>query len=210
MTEPKIIPQQFQAQSNLISSYSFNEILTKEGYLTLYLLTTGDNTGTQYTLTETESYSNSVQTTATNTTTSLTFDSPALKTPRFLEGYVFFQLGYYANLDSSVETGDQISATLYKYSGSADAITSTITLNLGGYPAEQGVISFKATATNTHFKRGDKIRVVISLKATGGGESVALGHDPQNRDGSTITPSSADSITSSRVLIPFRIDEIGQ
>ena len=58
--------------------------------------------------------------------------------------------------------------------------------------------------TETHFKRGDILRLTIYMDNTGGGGSV-LAHDPLNRDGTIVTPASTYP-TRMEAHIPFKID----
>ena len=60
--------------------------------------------------------------------------------------------------------------------------------------------------TETIIKKGEQLRLEIIVYVTGAAEWIEWGHDPKNRDGTILTPSSEDTITSSRINVPFKID----
>jgi hypothetical protein len=81
--------------------------------------------------------------------------------------------------------------------------------------AKKKVHYFPITIPQTHFKRGDILRVTLECwsyqGASAGNGTFAIAHDPMNRDGNYIKPSSDDPATTTqfKIEIPFRLDEVG-
>ena len=71
--------------------------------------------------------------------------------------------------------------------------------------------SVAMTCTKTNFKIGDILRLTVETwnrktSGTTGTMTYAIGHDPMNRDGAYVIPTTQDNITASHALIPFAIE----
>jgi len=101
-----------------------------------------------------------------------------------------------------------LSVQLFKYDGSTATAISTASVLTIGSETTQTIYSFEMPCTETLIAEKEQLRVVIilTIPAGGGGTWLSVGHDPANFDGENVTPSTADTITSTRINIPFKLE----
>jgi len=195
----------FTTAAQSIASFDFDSLATGINYKTFYTLITQD-VATQYSLQDnTINYSYIRDTTQSgNGTKTLTFDSSGFNIPRTVKGTAFISIGTERNTGAGDNT---FTARLYKYDGSsATPISSTSTLTFGAV-TDQKVISFEMPCTETLIAEGEQLRLVLTVTvASGAGTFASIGHDPANLDGGRIIPSTNDTITSTRINVPFKIE----
>ena len=197
----------FTTASPAIATFSFEEIAGGVKFITFYPLVTEDNSGIQYSLADnTINYSSIRESGRTSAgTTTYTFDSSEFELTRTIRGTAYLSLGVYHNLDAAA--ANVYAARLYKWNGSsATAITAEVVLTV-----EDGVVetifSFQMPCTETIIAQGEQLRLTIRLLQSAGVTGKMLfGHDPKNLDAPNISPSSADTITSTRINVPTKID----
>ena len=137
------------------------------------------------------------------------FDLPAFQFPKTVTGTVIVTLGMFLSEPAT----DTITVTfrLLKYDGSAEtALCTAQTIGTKtGIGGDEGVYSYGVAVTETHFARGEVLRleVVFTQSASGTG-TYELGVDPQDRDGTNLTPSTDATITNSHIYVQFRPDEL--
>lgn len=233
MTEPKFIPPTFQAQSNFIASYSYTDIAEGTGVQKFYLAVSEDSSGNDYNLLTQEVYSDEIEliedggyTASANFTKmqDIDFDLSAFNKPKTIggTGYFTFSTGELTSCSAGQEVLYYFIFKVRKYSGTTESeIASAQSKEYGfGYEASPTIRAetafFPITIPNTHFKRGDILRLTIEIWARGepnvnGAGTFTIGVDPQNRDGTYINPSTDDPTTTTQCLFycPFRFEEIG-
>ncbi len=196
-----------------IASYSFSELVSGLGFIKFYLAATEGDSGASYILTEQQIYSfwgdtRYVETAlTTNSTSTNTFLSSVFNLPRVVNGVAILTIGFDYDTSSPGSAGS-ITATLSKFDGTTTTPLATAVSQTISMAARNGTWTFRLPLTQTIIKKGEQLKLVIFVDHNGGTDRfTAYGHDPQNRDGAKITPSTnANSITSSNLLIPFKIN----
>ena len=186
-----------------IASYNFTDIAEGTGIVTLYAFGNAASGAYQYSLTGQEIRSFEIESVKTIPAAVFTFDSSVFNYPRIAKGTAMVRF----SSDSYNSGGghtiywnikiQKVSNGVITTLGNADSASSTVG---GGH----NLISWTVTIvlTQTNFKIGDQLRLLMTA---GGNGDVTLGHDPADRDGSTITPSSTYP-TKLEFYMPFKID----
>ena len=179
-----------------IASYSYTDIAEGTGVQQFYLCSS-EIVGTvnDYHLVENVIYSDAL-TLAFNDGVSQDFDLTAFNMPKVIKGTGILQIAHRQAGAGGTAWG---SVVLKKYSGTTETtivgvISPTITA------AVEGVWNMPITIPQTHFKRGDILRLTISGANTDTG-MLTIGFDPQNRASAGVM-----TITQSSIFIPFKLD----
>ena len=190
-----VLNEPFTTAPGAIASFSFEEIASGEKFVTFYPFLTNDNaSGVEASLTTTPSTTYTMQVETTSSGITRNFDSPPFNFARTAKGTAFANIGVQGD-------GATFTVQLQKWNGSsATNITAAHAVGAGA-PAK--IVSFKMpVTTETLIPVGEQLRFVVAISVTTG----TIGHSPNNRDGTILTPSSEDTITSTRINVPFRID----
>jgi len=204
------VPQVYRKSSEpAIASYSYIDIANGLGYQKFYLATLEDDDNTHYILNTNSIYSSVIESNQINTTDkTLTFSTSDFNLPKVVKGEAYICIGYENNY--GIQTDGTCEVKVQKTSGgSTTDLCSYTGFDSSISSKNDGVVfSFKLDLTETNFKRGDILKVLIHLDGdSSGGLHQSVGHDPMNRDGSNITPSTQSSTTTaSFILVPFKID----
>lgn len=188
-----------------IATYDFTEIAEGTGIVTF----NGFNTETSgaittYKLTNVAVASDDIQTiTAAGTVKQVDFETLPFKLPKIIDGTSI--LRFSGGIDTNGAANVYYVCTLFKVS---DATTTLVTvtsptLSIGGAGTAAKNFCMPLVIPRTHFKPGDYLRLSIGI--TPSAQFGHLAHDPENRDGTVITPASTYP-TRLEFLIPFRID----
>ncbi len=81
--------------------------------------------------------------------------------------------------------------------------------NIGNNDDEDKMLGISLTATQQHFKRGEKLRFAFDLKGAGANEELVIGHDPGGRtvlQGITGHAWTNTGTTKSKVQVPFLLN----
>jgi hypothetical protein len=203
--------------------YEYTDIADGTGNESFYFCITKSSTGTDYILTnqplysrEIESYNNILNTTGVGTPElDYDFDLTAFNTPRTIQGTAIVEVGALTYSETAA-TSDTIwiyyTLNLYKVSGGTEDLIGTGTSETfkqtGQDAITKHVFLFPVALTQKHFKIGDNLRANLQLYASGAGTgnagAVYTAHDPAARDGTYVSGSNV--ITSSRVIVPFKLD----
>lgn len=197
--DPKLT--KFTTTTPIIQTFSYNDIISGLGQVDFYLHATQDDTGAKYSLTSNQPYSSGLvrESIASNNTVTRTFDSTPFNDRRVATGTALLSLGTMRNTGAGA---NKFTARLYK---NTSAISAEVVLTFAAV-TDKTIMGFEIPLTaDTTFNKGDFLRIVVSATAIGGGTFAGFGHDPQNLDGTNVTPSTDDTITSSRVAVPFVI-----
>ncbi len=188
---PKTIPQQFAAQSNVIASYNYTDIAEGTGYSVYYLIGGEDDSGDIYLLTPSSSTPGKGPgfSEATYQNFDITFNLP-----KTIEGYSYFSGQYNFTGDAGAGDSIKVVATLYHYDG-----TTETTIGTEVTPAAQSsnkTFCLVFDVSQTRFKKGETLRLKVKLPDSNG----TISTDPSGTSPTTI---------SSRLSIPFKLEEIG-
>ena len=225
MSEPKILPQQFQAQSNSIASYNYTDIAEGTGIIKFYGFTTEDDaaidyhlsTNTAYSATEgTETAGSIVSTGSFKKVIDVDFDLSEFNLPKDIEGTAIINMGHgvFSGAGSTKVQG-YIKARIRKWDGSSEteiANEDSATIQAQNGANKRQIVSIKITIPKTHFKIGETLRLTIEgwhKNVTATSNTSRIPHVPQNSDTTNFTPSSEDVITKIEAYIPFRLSDIG-
>lgn len=189
-------------------SYDWTDI-DGTGMITFYLCETETDSGSDYFLTQNSSlysYNVDLKTTGAGSPKSdVDFDLTEFQLPQKLEG-----TGY-ANI--AMGCTDATGGTVYvicrlrKWDGASE--TTLVSVQSGTYtiPAAAGaaynpIFSVPLVIPETHFAKGDILRLTVETYPDGADTVVCIGHDPANRTYST----GGGNVTISRstVSIPFK------
>lgn len=199
------VPRTYRkSQERIIASFNYNDIASGAGFVSFYPTITKDNSGTQYLLTnDTSIYSTVIETTRiTDGTTTLNFDTSPFNLPRTISGTAIANIGVEV---SNTNSGEGYSIQIQRWDGSsATNISSEITTINSADAGVGTVASNQIPCTQTLIKKGEQLRIVLKVIVISPGTST-IGHDPRNRDGTILTPTTDNSITSSVIKIPFKI-----
>lgn len=221
-----MIPNKFQTSSPLTAVYDHSDFIEGIGYTVFYPYVSIDSTGLYYGMTPSSTFASinrsssawqlpyietqgNVLTTSWAESVSLTFNSPTFNRSRILQGtaYLVFGTGYYSAISTTFD--EYYIFTLYKHDGTtatqiATVTTSTIT------SSNAMIHTIALEVPKTKLKVGEYIQAKLQIYGIRTGAATSLytmvGHDPLNRDGQTITPSSSNICqTRMEVHIPFKI-----
>ncbi len=140
------------------------------------------------------------------------FDLTTFNLPRTIEGTATLQIGHAAEASGGGnEVGSTITARIRKWDGTTETeIANSVSEEISSSAVIINRIhNMPIVIPRTHFKIGETLRLSLDVTSRiigGGGGVVGIGHDPQNRDGIFITPSTQANITATFILMPFRID----
>ena len=192
------LKEPFSTASPVIATFSFSDIADGIGFVSFFMMESyDDSAGNTQELTTLPLYSNRIDAVRTGGTTNLDFDSSPFNRTRTVKGTAKFNIGFKATASAS---NDTIQVRLKKWDGSTETnITAQHTVTV---ITTEGVLAISMPCTETVIRVGEQLRVELIVIVSSG--SIAWGQDPQNRDGGTITPSVQDSITSSRINVPFK------
>lgn len=218
--------QKFTTASQTIASYSFNDLVTNRGILTLYGAVLDSSAGTIYSLDQANTYSKSIET---------PYSILVAHTTATQYGDLDFDLGAFANSQIIGGTGKLIMAMALTTVGNMEYKTAYIVAKLrkwdgtteteiaSGQSANltvenrttKRVDTITFTIPNTHFKAGETVRLTIEVwgKCDSAGQGFAgtltWAHDGnENRDGTNIIPSTDNPRTTTKLIfdLPFVVD----
>lgn len=199
-----------------IATFDFIDIADGTGKSTLHGLSNTTSTGTTYELDSGSPYSSTIETSAIGTATTFTkiidkdFDMATFNTSRTLLGTSTFQLCAEIDESGTGSAGDILSAYIVikvrKWDGTteteiASVQSQTMVVTVGTNDPLTTILSMPLEISSTGFKAGETLRVTVEGwgKATGGATvkdiRLTIGHDPINRDGTYIVPSTDDPVT---------------
>lgn len=207
-------------QEQAIASFNWQDIAEGTGIVKFYGYKWSNSTSSYYGLTTQLLYSEVIEDTETGQPGSFTdffnqsFDSAAFNRPQIVDGTAYVQVCW--SIDPHISddvTESKGIITIAKWDGTTattigSGTTSTYTATTGA--TKDVITAINITCTETHLKVGEKLRVTVQLqwkKTAGSGTALraTTAHDPQNRDGTYITPSTNVSNISQMVFhIPFR------
>lgn len=155
-------------------------------------------------LTRDQVYSNDIEISETsNNTTSYEAETTVFNLPRTIRGTGYFSCPFITGTSSSAQIKAQV--VVVDKDNNETAITDALlTRKTGASSAEMALMTIPFTETT--IKGGESLRLKFDFIVTSGGQTVATAHDPQNRDGTNVIPSSQDLTSAMTLYIPFRID----
>ena len=216
-----VLSQPYQHPSTAIASYSYTDIAEGTGIVKFYGFTSENSAAVDYHLGTNPFYAgNSPELSwgsAHNTMTleqDLDFDLTTFNMPQTIRGTATINCCIASYASGGYNGFTYIIWRLRKYSGTTEteiASVQTPTIVGGNAVTTNEIINVQLTIPLTPFKKGDILRLtalIYNYVDAGGNGFYALGVDPQNRDGTYITPSTDDptSTTKLELYIPFNLD----
>jgi hypothetical protein len=190
-----VLPVSFPIPSeSSIASYNYTDVEEGTGIVILYGARVQTKTVTSYILTRDTIYSNAIETTNVTPGAAINFDLSEFNLPKIIKGTALI------SLSASLTGGSYVDFTItfQKVSGgSASTLVSTTLERLSALARLTG----SAVIPQTHFKKGDNLRVVVNGAMDSG--SYFLAHDPANRNGVRYT---SDIPSQMQIAIPFKLD----
>jgi len=211
MVLPEVIPRQ---TNPAIASYEFQDLASGIGYETFYAVAQDEEalgTITRKLVTITSIYSNITQSTQnTQAATTFNFDTSAFNLPRTVKGLAIIQCTGRNNDADVVNCLFQFQLFKVLVDNTTIALTSLKTVDFDGNTApgnalganeKINILLFMET-TQTTIKKGEKIRLAVTLDVKDPNDSINVYHDPLGRD--LLSDTNFSSIM--KVLMPFRVD----
>ena len=201
-----------------IASYDYYDIAEGTGIKKFYGYVTKDSAGLKYYLGIDAVYSSLIETVTAaaeypgyNIQLDLDFDLTPFNLPRIIKGTALINQAMHVFVGTKPSVNAYIIYKVRKWDGTTETeIASIQTETITGI-AEK-IFSIPITIPKTHFKKGEILRLSVQIYAaigdpgTGTGGGTVIGHDPKNRDGTYLTPSTDDTITLLEFYCPFSID----
>ena len=211
------IPRNFRnTAENIIASYSYTDVAEGTGIINFLGMATKDSAATEYVLSQNAYYSSEVESAISGGTAGaftkyldLDFDLSSFNLPQSIGGTGIFSIPW-GEITTGYSYGAYIIVRVKKNDVELVSVQSD-TVNPGGAAANFWDLALlQATIPQTHFKKGDVLRVTIELWASKVGGSSPVGtfyifHDPKDRKNATATTLGIDT-TIIQLGIPFRID----
>ena len=182
-----------------IASYNYTDIAEGTGIRKFYLAVQAVSGNTTYLLAQDAVYSQGALSPSNEiniSDASITFALTAFNLPQVIEGTGYLNIG----MKTSAGTGSLKATLQNNITGDIVSVSSRDTVGTGA-----ATMLLPMTIPRTHFRDGEILQLKIEDQNTG---TLFIGADPQNRDGTNITPSTtpAAHLTASALYIPFRIE----
>lgn len=220
MSEPKLIPETFVAQSNAIASYNWTDISDGTGIVVFYGYQEKDSSGTSYKLNQNALYSRAIELTGNagpdwTKALDLDFDLSSFRTQKDIGGHATFQIPAFTTDSAAAgEAHCYVIVKVRKWDGSTETdIVSfqTDTIDADG-GATYAIFTVGGTIPKTHFKRGDTLRITLEVwgSRTNYASTIPVGiaFDPINREGPTYFTAANIDTRVFKCLIPFSIEGV--
>ncbi len=206
------VPIQYRKSSEAaIATYSYTDISEGTGVVKFYGYSTETSGANLYHLSTNPYYSEEVEV-SVSTNTTYNFNLSAFNLPKIIKGTAVIN----GTIDIKSAAGGTdvdgwILFYIYKVSGSVVSTlgsASTPVYNAAAGAETKHILSVPITISKTNFKKGDILRLTAMIYVYNkvGTNTVSLGIDPQNRDGTYIKPSTDGLITKLEFNCPFVID----
>lgn len=218
------LPLEFDVPGeSIVATYDYYDFGEGTGMRLLYAA----KTSADEILTQNQVYSHSIETSGTSSspptdayenTLDVDFDLSAFNAPKDVYGTAYVN-GYFEvqTTGTGANGTGKLTLKLRKWDGSAETEIASVDLEVATVhndtQSKLFLLSLPIT-TPVHFAVGDILRLTVmgyykkTEVGTGGGTGrITFGHDPQNRDGSYIIPSTdaPPSTTQLKIWVPFKI-----
>ena len=207
-----------KSAESAIASYSYADIADGTGNIVFYGYDYNESGVKYYRLTQTAIFSQDIETTGDGFAAGVTGDNKSLdldfdvtlNSPRIIKG----DAKVIASFNNKITGGVMDAALLYKFR-KWDGAAETFLASGSSMRISNNTVDTVTTIINiprTHFKKGETIRLTVedwSLAKQAGfaASGTTLTHDPKDRDGTVIIPSTDATDTSKlEVHIPFVLD----
>lgn len=215
-----MVNQKFQNESQDTQLlYNFTDIAEGTGIVVLYGFVDGASTGQDYKLSSQQFYSRQKETSEFSSTSATfeslfdeDFDLGAFQRNQVLNGTGYMQVGLWTETGASTVGECYFILTIYSWDGSTETQLATAqseTYQNNNLAGEHEILLFPITISNQTIKQGDQLRCRVEFwgRRVSGASTwkMVFGHDPQNRDGTRVTPSSQDIISRMEFYIPFKV-----
>lgn len=205
------IPIKYRTTAPAVATFSYTEIAEGTGIQIFYGAHTKQTTNNTYVLSGTVIASNDIQTIGA---TDVDFDTSPFNSSRTIKGTAYISVPVYVTCSAGDSTSVYIIAKLRHVTAAAAeseiASAQSETLLITPVATKPKKFLVKITVPQTHFTKGETLRLTIELTKTqaGGGSGViGLGHDPKERTSTEFPGTGEFAVTTSlEAHIPFKLD----
>ena len=192
-----------RSSEGAIATYDYVDVAEGTGIIIYYACVAETSTAEAFILTAQELYSTRIQEdTEQGNSIERNFDLAPFNLPQTVKG-----TGYVSCfLNNGAGAGATVQARILKWDGSSESVVSAAVISQSITNGVEEGILLPFTMTETHFKTGDVLRLEVIITAPAGGVETRVGVDPQNRDGTDLTPSSNEITTQFAFHCPFKLD----
>lgn len=215
-----MLNKKYQSASSVIATYDNYDFAEGTGIVNFRGFKYDVSGSTVYGLSNQDNYSYGVETTETITETDtkeidIDFDLSEFESPKTIKGIaiVSVPMNLSQNVNEKVTYG-HIIARIRKWDGTTETEIASGSSNIENVFIGASVFSYvktlKIDVPITSFKVGETLRLTIegwAHSTAGGTGTITIGHDPQNRDGTWIIPSTDQVTTNLNFYCPFRLEE---
>jgi len=210
-----VFPKPYAHPSQQIATYDWVDLASGTGYVN-YTCHSSQTSGAavDYHLTTSDTlYSQTIETLGSSTALDIDFDLTPFNFPTIIDGTAIVNFVMYGQ--STVDSVFDVTCTVYvrKWNGTTETDIGSVQIpnsRINGTETHKRIRTAQIDLTKTTFKKGDVLRVTFNLGynlISGSGVYIVLGHDPRNRDGTYIIPSTddPDTFTNTTISIPYEI-----
>jgi len=215
------MPTRYKTTSQPIASYDYNDIAEGTGVVTFYAGTAYDSSGNEDLILSSKTFTSQskVQRETGDTTTTeetaafvFEFDLTEFQFPRTLKGRAFLSCSRHFKNNTAGLHGFYLKAYIQKYDGSTATTVGSArepTWTSTGNDENEKNLTLMINLPQTLFKVGEILRLRITGNYVNAGgasdKDFEVGCDPEDGDGTDLTPSTDDSTTITKIKIPFMI-----
>jgi len=203
-----MLPNKY-ASPEVLVNYNYVDVAEGTGIITFYGIASEDAAVIDYHLIGTAGvYSSQVTTKRAPGagTTTIDFDLAPFNSPRYPKGTAYFNAGMAVYNSESVHLDVQIKHWDGTTETNLSAEIASQTLTVGGGANDSEMVFLKIPITTEKlFAIGDMLRLTVKLTSGIGSGTVEVGHDPANRNGQYLVPTTKNT-TIMQLQMPFRMD----
>lgn len=219
------MPQFFSNErEKILANYNWIDIATGTGVIVYYGYNTINDTTYTYNLSEKIVFSHSTNSEIGSIPTQdlnmlnrgeLDFDLSTFNMPQTIKGTAFLNLGFGVSNNDNAGSSVYMIAKIKKWDGTTEttlATSQTQTITTASGATGQARASMQLSLTETHFKKGETLRLTIeswgkfnSLQTASSGATIHITHSPENQDGGLFTVAGIKT-TQLKLNIPFKIN----
>ena len=217
------LPVVYRRSNEITATYSFSDVADGTGVIIFYGFVSKVGITEDYHLTDQSTIlshhsgvSSGIESTdqdGSSANIDLDFDLTAFNNPRKLRGTAIVQFSLLGVADGSAGGTASAVITIRKWDGTTETDIATATtpeISFGTSGNDKKLEAIPITIPKTRFKKGETLRLNVNATATKtsgtGNVRVVIGNDPQNRDGTYITPTTDDFTTQLVFHAPFDLD----
>lgn len=214
--------EKYRKSPESIVSFNFTDIASGTGIVNFHCYDSSPSSGLDYHMSQNEFFSKNVETSELSTGGGSDTIDEDFDLSTFNKSIVLSGVGYFAGVGAvnpdtgKIATAAFFTITVQKWDGTTEtdivSVSGLSESSSGGGVAKRFYQLIPITIPRTSFMKGEtlRLRVVwnVTWNSASGANRLTMAHDPQNRDGTYIVPSSQSDAPTTKMefFAPFEID----